>query len=100
VSALLPAGQHYTTDLDHVTRFPTAGSPLAFVCDGEGVCVPDVLADPRLAAQAETLRANGLRSVVLAPLWAGRGWRAGTPHRPPEAEDGRSAACRGEWGTK
>jgi hypothetical protein len=77
VSALLPAGQHYTTDLDHVTRFPTAGSPLAFVCDGEGLCVPDVLADPRLAAQAETLRANGRRSVVLAPLWVGRGWRCG-----------------------
>ncbi len=69
--ALLPDGRHYACDLERVARFSTDGSPLALICDGEGLFAPDVLADLRFATDADTWRAGGLRSMLLAPLRAG-----------------------------
>jgi transcriptional regulator with GAF, ATPase, and Fis domain len=67
----LPETGRYTTDLERPARFPVAGSPLADVFDGNVLCIPDLLTDPRFAEYRDRLQAAALRSSIFVPLVAG-----------------------------
>jgi transcriptional regulator with GAF, ATPase, and Fis domain len=64
----LPDGDHYTTDSNHVARFPVVGPSLASALEGTGTRIPDLAAEPGPAPDPPLA---GLRSAVLAPLRAG-----------------------------
>ena len=68
----LPATDRYTTDPRGPARFPVADSPLGAVFDGEVLCASDLPADPRFVRHPAELRAAGLRSAVVVPLFSGR----------------------------
>ena len=70
-SGFLPSVSSYITDLRHAARFPVTDSPLATVFEGDVLCIPDLLADPRFLRYREELHKAGLRSAVIVPLMVG-----------------------------
>ena len=64
-----PTSERYTTDFEHVTRFPATDALFREVFDGGTVCVPDMSVDARFVPYRDSF--GGMRSTAMVPLFAG-----------------------------